>query len=381
MSRARRAVALELQRATSDPMELRGRPRATVLVAAMVALVVAGLSVKARGAVPATLPSVTPDQLVASMAAALLNPGPMAGDLRTHVDLGLPSLPAQAGEPDDPTARAIAALNGDHGVRLWRSNAGLRLAELLPAAELGLFVRYSKRSAEAWAWDSATFTAFHIGPLPVSGPDPVHPLELVDPAILAGRSLAAIAPSTRVVLGSPLQVAGRDAYRLVLEPRSTGTLVGRIEIAIDAARRIPLSVGVFARRARTAALSVTFARISFAPVDPQVFRFAPPPGATVVPLRSPAGKDLPPPRRYGATPGLLAAPAVRVFGDGWETVLAYRIPSLDRPSGDRSLDVGSLLPLSGALFSIRLAERPGHDWLMFGAVPQARLAVLERALP
>ena len=362
-------------------MELRAGPRATVLVAAMVAVVVAGLTVTARGAAPPTLPSVTPDQLVASVAAALSNPRPMAGDLRTHVDLGLPSLPAQAGEPADPTARAIAALNGDHRVRLWRSDAGLRLAELLPAAELGLFVRHSEGSAEAWAWDSATFTAFHIGPLPASGPEPLHPLELVDPAILAGRSLAAIVPFTRVALGLPLRVAGRDAYRLVLEPRSTGTLVGRIEVAVDAARRVPLGVGVFARGARTPALSVAFAKISFAPVDPQEFRFAPPPGATVVPLRPPAATILPPPRRDEATSGPLGAPVVRVFGDGWETVVAYRIPSVQQPAGDEALDLRSLLPLSSALFSIRLAERPGHDWLMFGAVPQARLAVLERALP
>ena len=72
---------------------------------------------------------------------------------------------------------------------------------------------------------------------------------------------------------------------------------------------------------------------------------------------------------------------MRVFGDGWETAVAYRIPSVQQPGGDGALDLRSLLPLSSALFSIRLAERPGHDWLMFGAVPQARLAVLERALP
>ncbi len=42
-------------------------------------------------------------------------------------------------------------------------------------------------------------------------------------------------------------VAGQAAYQLSLVPRSSKSLVGSVLIAIDAARRIPLRVEVYAR--------------------------------------------------------------------------------------------------------------------------------------
>jgi hypothetical protein len=363
-------------------MPVRIRSRATAVVAAA-SIAVAGVAVAARGA-PHLRP-VPAERLIASTLEAMADPGPVSGQLRTHVALGLPSLPGQAGQPQDPTARALDAINGDHRVRLWRSDDGLRLAELLPTAELGLVVRRSAGTAEAWAWDSVTFTAYRFGPVPLEHRAPAHPQQLFDPEVLARLSLEAVAPTTHVFVGEPVRVAGRDAYRLVIEPRSEGTLVGRVELFVDAARWIPLGVAVFARGAGSPALSVAFETVGFGPIDPATFTFTPPPGASVVPLPLPSDKNeagqAPPPRR--AEPGTKVSTLpdhVRLFGAGWETVLAYRVSLPSASTGDE-FDFRSLLPLSGSLFSVRLAERGGHGWLLFGAVPQARLAALERALP
>jgi hypothetical protein len=204
--------------------------------------------------------------------------------------------------------------------------------------------------------------------------------QLLDPLELARRSLQAIGPTTRVLLGESHRVAGRDAYRLVLVPRSVETLVGRIEISVDAQRRVPLGVAVFAKEADSPALSVAFSSVSFDPIDPATFRFAPPNGSTVREVSPVSGKHGGPPGpRSDAVPAVTdGTEQIRLFGRGWETVVAIRLPA--RPPDDLE-ELRVLLPISGSLFSVRLAERPLGDWLLVGAVPQARLASLERELP
>lgn len=364
-------------------MSLRIRTRSLAVAAVLVAATLSGVTLAARGTAAPTLRPLAAGTLVASVLRSLSAPGPVSGELRARVDLGLPSVPAGAPAPDDPVLRALDAVNGDHRVRVWRSEDGLRIAELLPAAELGLFVSRTGRGAEAWLWDSQTFTAHRLGPV---GPGPArleHPAELFDPVELSRLSLHALSPTTRVFVGSSASVAGRAAYRLVLEPRQARTLVGRVEIDVDAARRVPLGVAVFARGAGSPGLSVAFHSVSFSPIGPATFRFTPPPGATV---RTVA----PGPYRAPAMAGPLHASGrdghgerldryVRVFGEGWETVVAYRLQGPLASGG--GLDLRSLLPFSGALFSARLAHRADHAWLMVGAVPQSRLAEVERELP
>jgi hypothetical protein len=363
-------------------MALRTRSR-TGVVAALVLAALVGVSVAARGSGPVRLPPVAPPALMASAIRALANPGPVTGELRTHVDLGIPSLPAGAPSPQDPMARAVDAINGDHRVRVWSSDDGLRVAELLPTAEVGLFVRRDTTSVRALAWDSVSFTAYRLGPLPVHESPPAHPEALLDPGTLARLTLEMVDSTTRVLVGPPGRVAGRSVYRLVVEPRSRETLVGRIEIWLDAARRLPLGVSVFARGRSSPALSVVFASVDFAPIDPSTYDFIPPRGANVVGVPGPATAlpSLTAPHTPSGGGGLPTGDAVRSFGRGWETVLAVRAPSLSSSGSGEELDLRSLLPLSGSLFSIRLVERGDHVWWLLGAVPQVRLAAVERALP
>src|SRR5205823_10713599 len=95
---------------------------------------------------------------------------------------------------------------------------------------------------DAWAWDSSAFTAYHLGPYPRvpggagesrngTGEAP-GPAGLLDPLDLARRTLRALSPTTRVSVGGTARVAGRAAYVLVVEPRTSATLVGRIEVSI-----------------------------------------------------------------------------------------------------------------------------------------------------
>ncbi len=72
------------------------------------------------------------------------------------------------------------------------------------------------------------------------------------PQQAASQALKAVGPSTSVSVQRNMSVAGQPAYQLVLSPKAGGSLIGRVTIAMDAAKNVPLRVQVFARGARHA---------------------------------------------------------------------------------------------------------------------------------
>jgi hypothetical protein len=350
------------------------RPRRRLSAAAALAVAVGIVAaVTARASSGLNLPPITPVRLAASTIRALDASRPIAGRMLTHVDVGVPSLPEQGVDAALGPARILSAISGDHRVRLWSSRDGFKVAELLPFSEIS----FTAGRTDAWAWDSQSFTAYHLAGYPSLSRRP-RLTDLIDPMELARRTLQGLDPTTRVHLSDPERVAGREAYLLALEPRTRGTLVGRIEIAIDAVHRVPLKVAVFARGAGKPALSVAFASVSFDPVDPSVFDFTPPPGAK---LRSPGAPGRPLDVDKGAEGREGAEDYGRVFGRGWTAVFAVRQPVAPGRAQVGDVDPRSFLPIHGPLFSMDLVERGDHVWLVYGAVPASRLAAVEPELP
>jgi outer membrane lipoprotein-sorting protein len=303
---------------------------------------------------------------------------PVSGQVTVHVDLGLPSLPSVMVGQSAGLGSLLSELSGDHRFRVWQSIDGIRIAELLPAAERSIVAD----ATDLWTWDSRTFTAHHLGPIaPGQSEDgnarTAVPLELGDPAQLAARALAAIDPTTAVSVQPAVRVAGRPAYVLALEPRTSETLIGRIEIGIDAAQRVPVSVSVFAAGSSRPSVSATFTSVSFDSITPSVFRFTPPAGATVISVRTePSAAST-----AGAN-GLGQLEATSVFGTGWTTVIAARTGSVaEIRSSEQGAALIRLLPFSGRLFSVRLVARDDHAWLLAGFVPQSSLIAVQSELP
>src|SRR6266567_5078084 len=355
-------------------------------------LIVSGAMVALGQARTPTLPPVTPASLIASVLRATAADPTISGEVVATVDLGIPDLPAEAPSLSGP-ASILQAIQGVHRIRVWRSPGGLRIAELLPAAERSLWISRT----DVWTWDSRSFTALHAGQFPEAGTEsPAAPGAITgrvpdalaspfDPLGLARAALAAIGQTTSVSVGTSSRVAGRACYVLVVVPRDAGTLVGRVEVAVDAERRLPLGVEVFARGADSPSVSVRFGSVGFSPIDPSTFRFSPPSGARVVrpapPALLPAESGRP--ARPGTNPITEYLPgfagSVRVFGRDWSSVLAVRMatpPPGTANAGAPRFDVGGLqrlLPFSGPLFSVRLEPRGDQEWLLVGAVPQSAL--------
>ncbi len=338
------------------------------------------VTVAGRASSSPQLPTISPQALLASaIRAADTNGPPVSGRVTAHLDLGLPSLPdALAGRGPGGLSSLLSELSGDHHFRVWGSSDGIRVAELLPAAERSLIAS----TTDAWAWDSTTFTAYHLGSIPkLEAPNLSTPSispDLVDPQRRAQEALAAVEPTTAVSVGPTARIAGRASYVLVIEPRSTTTLVGRIEIGIDADTRVPLSVTVFPAGSARVAIRVAFTSVGFGPIDPKMFTFTPPAGATVVTPSHPApgseGSERQPPIAPTGVP--------QVFDTGWSTVVAVPVTVLaDLRTSAPGKALADLLPFSGRLFSVRLLDRGDHAWLLAGLVPQSALAAAGSELP
>lgn len=349
------------------------RRRLTLLAALAALLVAALLVVGARAAVSAApLPEIAADELLGSVADALAEPPPISGEVAGTLELGLPDVGfgPQSGE-------GLAALAGDQRVRLWRSPDGLRLARLSDTSEQAFITD----GETAWFWDSDELSAERAD-VPEGedeARDETFDAAGLDPVGLAGEALDAVDDSTEIGVDRSTRVAGRDTYRLVLTPSTPDTLIGRIEMDIDAEQRVPLRTAVFAGDAAAPSVEVAFTSVSFDAIDPATFAFTPPPGATVTERAAEdQGDELAglPDGGFGSDFGT-DRPDVRTFGEGWATVVAVPRPAAE-PAGEPAPEgaagqLEGLLPFTGPLFSVTEVEAGGQQWLLFGAVGQDAL--------
>ena len=338
--------------------------------AALAAVLAVTTFLATRSTAAPDLPAISAEQLVTKTLTTLEHNGPIHGDAQVHLDLGLPSLPtADYGTPEGP-AQVLGELSGDHSLRVWKSADGFRLAELLPAAERDV---YASRATGVWLWDSTEMTAYRVtGPAQheAHGEPP-----RMDPTSLANKSLQAITETTNVSVGTARSVAGRDAYALVLEPKTADTLVGKVEIDIDAETFHPLRAAIYARGATTPAIESTYTNVSYASIDPSTFEFTPPPGAHVA--TTPEGRGLSPANDQHDR---VAPTDARALGHDWTSMAAVRIEKTSHENYQLN-ELFDLLPYSGPLLSARLVPRANHFWIVMGMVPQSVLERVEPRLP
>lgn len=281
--------------------------------AAVPAVIAAGVL---AGSIPVwardPLPEKTPAQVIALWTEHGTHS--FSGTLEQTSELGLPELPA-AGPTSGPASAGGAAsiaelLTGKHTARVYMDGTTkVRIQLVDHLAERDII----RRDSELWFYSSRDNTATHLtlpalaSDLPRSQPEtPAYPT----PEAMASRLLAAADPSTEVTVGPDIEVAGRSAYNLLIEPRTQGTLVGRAEIAVDGETGLPLRVTVTARDQAEPAFQAGFTSLSLeAPAD-TLFSFVPPPGATVKELQLPLPGTPPWPMTpgYPGSPGAVIPP-------------------------------------------------------------------------
>jgi outer membrane lipoprotein-sorting protein len=367
----------------------RSRPALRWLVPSAAAVVVIG-----GGAAAGTIIASADPGLPARSAAQLLvdvqnaKVDGLSGTIVQTADLGLPSVPGVTGQGDELT-KLIA---GSNTARVWY--AGEDKARVAIQGVLGQ-TDVIRNGKDVWIWRSQSNSAEHLTlPADKAGkPQHTPPAGVVPstPQEAADAALKAIDPTTAVSTTGAAEVAGRDAYELVLAPKDNASLIGQVRLAIDAKQHIPLRVDVYAKDANNPAVRVAFQQVSFTKPAADQFNFNPPPGAKVEKqtpekLQAQAEKRAEEAKKqHGAQAPKKEPAGSKVVGKGWTSVFVANAPKADAKKGGQeaaALDgVLKSLPavkgswgsghlLSSSLFSALLTD---DGRILVGAVAPEKL--------
>jgi hypothetical protein len=182
--------------------------------------------------------------------------------------------------------------------------------------------------------------------------------------------LAALTPTTTVTVGRTSKVAGRSTYDLRLVPRDPASLVGAVDLYVDARTGLALRTVVTPRGSTDPAVDIGFTSLRLTAPAASTFRFTPPAGATVrdVTVPEPAPQDH---VRGELRRSDHSDP--RVIGAGWTAVVES--PALPQAMAGRTRGEGP--NVVGALLR---AAQPVHGAFGTGRLLRTRLlSVLQTA--
>ncbi|MFF0204089.1 outer membrane lipoprotein carrier protein LolA [Streptomyces sp. NPDC005017] len=334
-----------------------GRRRATRYI---VPVAVTGVAAATIGLVPALassgspdLPKISAEQVVQNIAES--DTEQLSGTVRINTDLGLPDLGGLEsglfsgaargadggdGSAADPSARLTELATGTHTLRVAADGPDRQKLSLLQDAAEYSVIHNGK---DVWGYDSRSNEVYHSTTAEPAEPEDVP----ATPKDFAEEALKAADDTTSVTVDGTARVAGRDAYKLLIEPKQSGTTVGAISIAVDAKTWTPLKFTLTPASGGAAVLDVGFTQVSFARPAASTFDFTPPEGAKVT-EEGEAGHDAPGASRDGGfgdfgkgfgkglEPGTEggSADGPQTIGEGWNAIAVLDTGGEGVPSGD-----------------------------------------------
>ncbi|MGW3761865.1 LolA family protein [Streptomyces sp. NPDC005131] len=331
---------------------MAGRRRAARYV---VPVAVAGVAAATIGLVPALadsgdpdLPKITAQQLIEKIAAS--DTEQLSGTVKISTDLGIPSLGglagslaqgggdgSQGGSGADPQEKLTELASGTHTLRVAADGPDKQRVSILDSAAEYSVIR---NGDQVWAYDSKSNEAYHATGDKASGhaekrgeataPDSVP----TTPKAFAEEALKTAGPTTSVTVDGTAQVAGRDAYKLVIKPKQGGSTIGAITVAVDAKSGVPLKFTLSPSSGGKAVIDAGFTSVDFAKPAGSSFTFTPPKGAKVTEAddakaQQQAEKRAPEFKLPGGPAGLdelAGGKGVKVIGEGWSAVAEIEAP-------------------------------------------------------
>ncbi|MDW8810691.1 sigma-E factor regulatory protein RseB domain-containing protein [Streptomyces scabiei] len=273
----------------------------------VVPVTVLGVAAATIGLVPAfagsgdpDLPKISAQELIEKIAASDVEQ--VSGTVKITTDLGLPDLGglaeglvsqaapsggdgADGGSAADPSAKLLELAAGTHTLRVATDGPDKQKLSLLDdAAEYSVI----HNGDDLWAYDSASNEVYHATGAgegtdrrgPKGAPDASEDVSGT-PQQLAEEALKAVDDTTSVTVDGTARVAGRDAYKLVIEPKQSGSTVGAISIAVDAKTGLPLKFTLTPASGGSAVVDAGFTKVDFGKPSASTFDFTPPKGAKV----------------------------------------------------------------------------------------------------
>jgi outer membrane lipoprotein-sorting protein len=297
---------------------------------AIAAAVTAGSVITVAQAAP-ELPARSPAQLLAAVAGHIGPLPAMTGTVVETASLGIPDLPGTS----NPTS-ITSLLTGSHTIKVWYGDPKhIRLAVPVSLSETDVI----RNGSTVWMWQSQSNAVTKVqlpakaakaAKSPQATPTPTPTDVPLTPQQAAQQVLAAVGPTTTVTVDPAATVAGQAAYQLVLAPKSSSSLIGRVTIALDGQHmNVPLRVQVFAKGATAPAFQVGYTSIDFTQPAAANFSFTPPPGAKVT-TESPMKAA----RKTAGSPAKTAADEPQVLGQDWLSVAVLPYSALPGIAGN-----------------------------------------------
>lgn len=351
-----------------------GRRRAARYI---VPVTVVGVAAATIGLVPAladsgdpNLPKVTAQQLIDKIAKSDVQH--LSGTVKISTDLGLPNLgglenslmsgatKSGDGSSADPTSKLTELASGTHTLRVAADGPDKQKLSLLEKAAEYSVIHNGK---DVWGYDSQSNEVYH-GTAPADAAQ--GDASRATPEGLSDDALKSIDDTTAVTVDGTEHVAGRDAYKLLIKPKQSGTTVGTISIAVDSKTGLPLKFTLTPASGGAAVVDVGFTQLSFAEPAASTFDFKTPKGAKVTEKDS-ATKAAPDHSAKSHEDLGKGLDGLTVLGKGWNSVATFDtggqgIPSGSSSGGDLGGFLGSLGDQvkgtfgSGTVFSTRLVN-------------------------
>ncbi|AXE22473.1 DUF2092 domain-containing protein [Streptomyces globosus] len=318
--------------ATNDKTRKAARYAVPVAVAGVAAATVAMVPAFANAGSP-ELPKVTAQQLIEKIAASDVQQ--FSGSAKITTDLGLPSFASGllggggvAGGSADPQEKLAQLANGTHTLRVAADGPDRQKLTFVDGKDEYSLIH---NGAEVWAYDSKANEVWHEKDAGAAGGDRHKTADRAgaSPQQVAKEVLEAAGPTTEVSVGETAQVAGRDAYQLVLKPKHGGSTLSSAKIAVDAQNGVPLRVQVLSVEGGKPILDAGFTKVDFARPAADTFAFTAPKGAKVT-ESAPGGRGPGHEKEFkgleafpgleAVTGGAGAAGPSKVIGEGWSAI-------------------------------------------------------------
>ncbi|MFF0331714.1 outer membrane lipoprotein carrier protein LolA [Streptomyces fimicarius] len=317
----------------------------------IVPVAVAGVAAATIGLVPALansgdpdLPKISAQELIEKIAAS--DEEQLSGTFKISTDLGLPldglagsfAPGGKGGDKDGgaaaPQDKLMELTSGTHTLRVAADGPERQKLSILgDASEYSLI----HNQGEVWAYDSTSDEVYHAE-APEGRDGGGHAEKATKapegapatPKDFAEQALAAAGDTTSVTVDGTAQVAGRDAYQLLIKPKQSGSTIGSVRIAVDAENGVPLKFTLSAASGGKAVVDAGFTKVDFSRPAASTFSFTPPKGAKVTEADElETGKD-----ERGAAqkalPGQLAEldgfEGLNVIGKGWTSIAEIKTP-------------------------------------------------------
>ncbi|WP_030347224.1 LolA family protein [Streptomyces sp. NRRL S-1022] len=346
-----------------------------------VPVAVVGVAAATIGLVPALadsgdpdLPRISAQQLLNKIAKSDVQQ--LSGTVKISTDLGLPDLgglekgllsgAGRGGSGDDsadPQAKLTELVTGTHTLRVAADGPDRQKLSLLESGAEYSLIHDGK---DVWGYDSKS-NQVHHSTAAGSGKDR-RAEPPATPEDFAAEALKSVDDTTSVTVDGTAHVAGRDAYKLLIQPRQSGTTVGAISIAVDAKTGLPLKFTLTPKSGGAAVLDAGFTQVSFARPAASTFDFTPPKGAKVTEDHDGAkAPEHAPGHGGGLAGGLEGKGGPKVLGKGWTSVATFDTGAQGGlPNGSRGGDLGGFLGSlgekvsgkfgKGTVFSTRLVN-------------------------